>query len=136
MARVTVEDCVEIVPNRFELVLLAARRARELSSGAALTISKDNDKNPVVALREIAEQTVSSNHLRDSVVRSMQRIVFRDEADEDLENEFLDALSNTVINMNEEDDEDENDVVSSQLLQAEAESHLGILEDNNDTDDN
>ncbi len=136
MARVTVEDCVEIVPNRFELVLLAARRARELSSGAALTISKDNDKNPVLALREIAEQTVSSNHLRDSVVRSMQRIVFRDEADEDLENEFLDALSNTVINMNEEDDEDENDVVSSQLLQAEAESHLGILEDNNDTDDN
>lgn len=132
MARVTVEDCVEIVPNRFELVLLAARRAREISSGSAITVSKDNDKNPVIALREIADQTISADVLRDNVVRSMQRIVFRDETDEDLENEFLDALSNTVINMNDEDD-DEDDAAASQILQAEAESQLNILED---TDDN
>lgn len=129
MARVTVEDCVEIVPNRFELVLLAARRAREISSGSSITVSKDNDKNPVIALREIAEQTISANALHDSVVRSMQRIVFRDEADEDLENEFLDALSNTVINMNDDEDDDEDDAAASQILQAEAESQLNILED-------
>lgn len=132
MARVTVEDCVEIVPNRFELVLYAARRAREISSGSAITVSKDNDKNPVIALREIADQTVSAEALRDNAIRSMQRIVFRDETDEDLENEFLDALSNTVINMDEDDDED--DVVASQIQQAEAESHLNILEDASDNE--
>lgn len=132
MARVTVEDCVEIVPNRFELVLLASRRAREISSGSSITVSKDNDKNPVIALREIADRTIPVDYLRDSVIRSMQRIVFRDEADQDLENEFLDALSNTVINMNDEDD-DEDDAVAAQILQAEAESQLNILEDTKDS---
>jgi DNA-directed RNA polymerase subunit omega len=67
MARVTVEDCVEVVPNRFELVMLAARRARELSAGSSMTIERKNDRNPVVALREIAEQTVSVDHLQDSL---------------------------------------------------------------------
>jgi len=128
MARVTVEDCVEIIPNRFELVLLAARRAREISAGAAITINKNNDKNPVIALREIADQTIKTSILRDSVVRSMQRIVFRDAADEDLENDFLDALSNTAINM-AEDDEDEDELLTSQMTQAEAESVLSVLED-------
>jgi DNA-directed RNA polymerase subunit omega len=66
MARVTVEDCVDKVPNRFELVLLAAHRARELSSGSPLTIDRDNDKNPVVALREIAEETLTATQLRES----------------------------------------------------------------------
>ncbi len=129
MARVTVEDCVEIIPNRFELVLLASRRAREISAGAAITVNKDNDKNPVIALREIADQTVRTSILRDSVIRSMQRVVFRDATDEDLENDFLDALSNTAINMAEDDDDDD-DLLGSQITQAEAESALGILEEN------
>jgi DNA-directed RNA polymerase subunit omega len=104
MARVTVEDCVEIIPNRFELVLYAARRAREISSGSAITVSKDNDKNPVVALREIADRTVCVEVLRDHTIRSMQRIVFQDEGDENLENEFLDALSNSTINMDDDEE--------------------------------
>src|SRR5207253_8610288 len=75
MARVTVEDCVLKVPNRFELVLLAAQRAREITSGAPLTLDRDDDKNPVIALREIAEDTVGLDHLRGSVVRGMQKHV-------------------------------------------------------------
>jgi len=73
MARVTVEDCIDKVPNRFELVLLSARRARAMSSGAALTIDRDNDKNPVVALREIAEETVDCEELREDVIAGLQR---------------------------------------------------------------
>lgn len=72
MARVTVEDCVQRVPNRFELVMLAAHRARGISAGEALTIERDNDKNPVVALREIADATVGVVPLRESLIRSMQ----------------------------------------------------------------
>ena len=66
MARVTVEDCVDKVPNRFDLVMLAAHRAREISTGAALTVDRDNDKNPVVSLREIAEETQSADELREA----------------------------------------------------------------------
>jgi len=75
MARVTVEDCVELVPNRFDLVVLAAQRAREISAGGELTIDRDRDKNPVVALREIAESTVGLDDLRESVVQNHQRQV-------------------------------------------------------------
>lgn len=75
MARVTVEDCVELVPNRFELVVLAAQRAREISAGAELTVDRDRDKNPVVSLREIAENTVGLDDLREGVVLSNQRQV-------------------------------------------------------------
>jgi DNA-directed RNA polymerase subunit omega len=82
MARVTVEDCVLKVPNRFELVLLAAQRAREITSGAPLTLDRDDDKNPVVALREIADETVALEHLRGSVVRGMQKHVEIDEPEE------------------------------------------------------
>lgn len=84
MARVTVEDCVDKVPNRFDLVLLAAQRAREISGGAELTVDRDRDKNPVVALREIAEQTIKPRDLQESVVQSMQRFLpdDEDEADE------------------------------------------------------
>ncbi|MBV8736644.1 MAG: DNA-directed RNA polymerase subunit omega [Alphaproteobacteria bacterium] len=82
MARVTVEDCVIKVPNRFELVLLAAQRAREITSGAPLSIDRDDDKNPVVALREIADETVGLSHLREAVVRGMQKHVEFDEAEE------------------------------------------------------
>jgi len=84
MARVTVEDCVDKVPNRFDLVLLAAQRAREISGGAELTIDRDRDKNPVVALREIAEQTVRPKDLQEALTQSLQRVLpdDEDEADE------------------------------------------------------
>jgi DNA-directed RNA polymerase subunit omega len=73
MARVTVEDCVDKIPNRFELVLLSAQRARALSAGVQITVDRDNDKNPVVALREIAEQTITVAQLRSDMTRSLQR---------------------------------------------------------------
>lgn len=82
MARVTVEDCVLKVPNRFELVLLAGQRAREITAGAPLSLERDDDKNPVVALREIADSTVALDHLRDSLVRGMQKHVEIDEPEE------------------------------------------------------
>ena len=79
MARVTVEDCVDKIPNRFDLVLFAAQRARQISGGADLTIDRDRDKNPVVALREIAEEMVKPKHLQESVVQSLQRVQVDDE---------------------------------------------------------
>ena len=92
MARVTVEDCVVKIPNRFELVLLAAQRAREITSGAPLSLDRDDDKNPVVALREIADETVSLDHLRVSVVRGMQKLVEADEPEETHELDLDTAL--------------------------------------------
>lgn len=83
MARVTVEDCVDKVPNRFELVMLAAHRAREISAGAPLTVERDNDKNPVVALREIAEETQSADDLRERLIESQQHQIEVDEPEED-----------------------------------------------------
>ena len=74
MARVTVEDCVDKIPNRFELVLLSAQRARQISGGAELTIDRDRDKNPVVALREVAEQTVKPKELEEALIGSLQRV--------------------------------------------------------------
>lgn len=83
MARVTVEDCIDKVPNRFELVILAAHRARELAAGAELTVDRDNDKNPVVALREIAEETLTADQLREAAIESYQHQIEVDEAEED-----------------------------------------------------
>ncbi len=83
MARVTVEDCVDKVPNRFELVLLAAYRARELAAGEEPTVPRDNDKNPVIALREIAEETVSVDELRERLIESYQHHIEVDEPEED-----------------------------------------------------
>jgi DNA-directed RNA polymerase subunit omega len=79
MARVTVEDCIDKVPNRFELVLLAAHRARLISSGAQLTVERDRDKNPVVALREIAEEAIQPDDLREQLIHSLQKYVEVDE---------------------------------------------------------
>ena len=79
MARVTVEDCVDKVPNRFELVLLAAHRARAITNGAAVTIDPDDDKNPVVALREIADRTIPPEDMRESLIHSIQKNVEVDE---------------------------------------------------------
>src|SRR3546814_5031656 len=83
MARVTVEDCVDKIPIRFDLVLLAAQRAREISGGAELTVDRDRDKNPVVALREIAEQTVRPVELKESLITSMQRVLPEDDDEMD-----------------------------------------------------
>jgi len=83
MARVTVEDCVTKVPNRFELVLLAGQRAKELSMGAPLTVNRDNDKNTVVALREIEEETVPVEVIRDNFISSLQKNVRRTEKEEE-----------------------------------------------------
>ena len=79
MARVTVEDCIDKVENRFDLVLLASHRARMISSGAPITVDRDNDKNPVVALREIAETTISPDDLKEELVHSLQKYVEVDE---------------------------------------------------------
>ena len=83
MARVTVEDCIEKIPNRFDLVMLSAQRARQISSGEEITIERDNDKNPVVALREIADETVLVEDLVEGVVSSFQKHVEVDEPEED-----------------------------------------------------
>lgn len=135
MARVTVEDCVEVIPNRFELVLLAARRAREISAGSTLTVDRDKDKNPVVGLREIAEQTISLEILKENLVKSMQRHGFRDET-EDLDTELEKALqadhgslTDGFLEKADKDEDEEEDILSSQMEEAEAASHLDIKED-------
>lgn len=84
MARVTVEDCIEKVTNRFELVMLASQRARDILGGAPMTVERDNDKNPVVALREIAQESISLDDTREELVRGYQKIVLSEESDEDL----------------------------------------------------
>jgi DNA-directed RNA polymerase subunit omega len=92
MARVTVEDCVVKVPNRFELVLLAAQRAREIASGAPLSLERDNDKNPVVALREIADETIQLDHLQNNLIKGMQKHVEVDEPEEERDLEVGEQL--------------------------------------------
>ena len=83
MARVTVEDCVEKIPNRYELLMIAAQRAKDISAGAPITVSKDNDKNPVIALREIAENTVNIEELQKSLVLGLQKYVEVEEPEEE-----------------------------------------------------
>ena len=83
MARITVEDCIDKVPNRFDLVLLAAHRAREISLGAPLTVERDKDKNPVVALREIADETLTAVQIREAAIESLQNEIEVDEPEED-----------------------------------------------------
>ena len=92
MARVTVEDCVDKIPNRFDLVLLAAQRAREISGGAELTVDRDRDKNPVVALREIAEQTIKPKELQEAAVTNLQKIL----PDDDDEMDEVGSLSQSA----------------------------------------
>ncbi len=120
MARVTVEDCVLKVPNRFELVLLAAQRAREVTSGAPLTLDRDDDKNPVVALREIADETIQLAHLKDSLVRGMQKHIEMDEPEEtpDLEQTLFGVADPTgsVIGEDETDEEAVEDELDEDML--------------------
>jgi DNA-directed RNA polymerase subunit omega len=127
MARVTVEDCIVKVPNRFELVLLAAQRAREITSGAPLSLDRDDDKNPVVALREIADETVGLDHLKDSLVRGMQKHVELDEPEETPELELDQTLfgaaepTGAVIDEDETDEEAVEEELEEDMLSVEGE---------------
>ena len=84
MARVTVEDCIKVVPNRFDLILFAAQRAREIANGSAIKVSRDNDKNPVVALREIAEEKISLDILCQDIIKGLQKVSEPEEAEEEI----------------------------------------------------
>lgn len=101
MARVTVEDCITKVPNRFDLVLLSAQRSRQISSGADLQVERDNDKNPVVALREIAEDKVSPENLQESLIQGLRKHVEVDEPEED---ELATLMRNRRAGSSEEND--------------------------------
>ena len=131
MARVTVEDCVVKVPNRFELVLLAAQRAREITSGAPLSLDRDDDKNPVVALREIADETIQLDHLQEVLVRGMQKHVEMDEPEEapELEQTLFGIADPTgpVIGENETDEEAVDEELEEDLLAIEEEEDLPEL---------
>lgn len=105
MARVTVEDCIDKVDNRFELVLLASHRARLISQGAPITIDRDNDKNPVVALREIADERLSPDDLKEDLIHSLQKHVEVDEPEPDAAT--LLAAENQADTVDEEDDQPE-----------------------------
>ena len=104
MARITVEDCVTRVPNRFELVMLAAQRARDVSAGAPLSLERDNDKNPVVALREIAEGTVDLDHLRYELIHGLRRHVEIEEQPDDLMMAYQDQLMEPTPSLRPEED--------------------------------
>ncbi|MBL8637852.1 MAG: DNA-directed RNA polymerase subunit omega [Alphaproteobacteria bacterium] len=120
MARVTVEDCVQKVPNRFELVMVAAQRARRIGTGAPLTVDRDNDKNPVVSLREVAESKVSVEDLKEDLIRSHQRVFAVEEEKKDVMEEMQgeEEWNALVAQVNEDNaldgsfDDDEDDDAS------------------------
>ena len=123
MARVTVEDCVKKIPNRFDLVIAAAQRSREISNGIAIEVDRDNDKNPVVSLREIASEAVDAESLQERFIRSMQKNIIKDEnnieEDQTLEQEFAaylnetknEAASDQDLNFNKDRTDDESTFV-------------------------
>lgn len=117
MARVTVEDCVDKVPNRFELVLLAAHRAREIASGSAPTVDRDNDKNPVVALREVAEETQLAEELRERMIASHQTQIEVDEPEDD----SMALLMSAEIDRPAQDDMNEERMLRA-LMEAQGEA--------------
>lgn len=130
MARVTVEDCVLKVPNRFELVLVAAQRAREITAGAPLTLDRDDDKNPVVALREIADDTVPLDRLQDQLIRGMQKHVEIDEPEEAIELEsnlfgVTEALGVAGLAGDVEEEPAEDDELAEDMLSVEDEEEEG-----------
>ena len=133
MARVTVEDCVKKIPNRFDLVIAAAQRSREISNGIAIEVDRDNDKNPVVSLREIASEAVDAESLQERFIRSMQKNLIKEEnnidEDETLEQEFAAYLNETkneslsnqdlIFNKNKTDDEGTFVDISEDLIKNE-----------------
>jgi DNA-directed RNA polymerase subunit omega len=104
MARVTVEDCIDKVDNRFELVLLAGHRARQISQGAPITVDRDNDKNPVVALREIADETLSPGDLKEDLIHSLQKHVEVDEPEADGQEMIDQTAASNVADVDREED--------------------------------
>tara|TARA_B100001142_G_C14243687_1_gene620433 strand:+ start:249 stop:668 length:420 start_codon:yes stop_codon:yes gene_type:complete len=101
MARVTVEDCIEKIPNRFQLVMMAAQRGRNISAGAALKVERDKDKNPVVALREIAEELIEHDELKESLIKDLQRFVEMDDPEEEnldfIETQIEDFIDSSIV---------------------------------------
>ena len=118
MARVTVEDCVDKVDNRFELVLLSGHRARMISSGSSITVDRDNDKNPVVALREIAEETVSPGDLKEDLIHSLQKYVEVDEPETD-EVQLITADEAATTDFESMASEPKNEMVFDQMSEEE-----------------
>lgn len=141
MARVTVEDCIDKIPNRYELLMVAAQRAKDIASGSPITVAKDNDKNPVIALREIADETVSIEELQKSLVMGLQKYVEVEEPEEeeleimaaekelaDLDEQFSGLLLDTDISdaMQIHGDDDDID------LEAEADGSADVAFDDED----
>ena len=118
MARVTVEDCVDKVENRFELVLLSGHRARMISSGSSITVDRDNDKNPVVALREIADETVSQGDLKEDLIHSLQKYVEVDEPETE-EVQLITADEAATTEYEGVASENKNEVVFDQMSEEE-----------------
>lgn len=124
MARVTVEDCVLKVSNRFELVMLAAQRARNLGAGAPLTVDRDDDKNPVIALREIADGTVELPELENSLIRGLQKVIESEEPESD-ELDVLGMQQQIVLPSDDTNDEaDLTEELNEDLLHVEGEDEL------------
>jgi len=120
MARITVEDCVDKFPSRFELVLVASQRARELHSGEPPTIDKDNDKNTVIALREIADTTIPIEKMKENLIEGFQKVTINDEEDENLE----------IKSLEEKNDEPNEELISDSNSQTEEEiKKLTLAED-------
>ena len=133
MARVTVEDCVKKIPNRFDLVIAAAQRSREISNGIAIEVDRDNDKNPVVSLREIASEAVDAESLQERFIRSMQKNLIKDdgniEEEASLEEEFAAYLNESkpetntnedfIFNKNKQDDEGSFEDISEDIIKNE-----------------
>lgn len=122
MARVTVEDCIDKVENRFELVLLAGHRARQISSGSQITVPRDNDKNPVVALREIADETLSPEDLKEDLIHSLQKHVEVDEPEHEAAQEvpaIAEGAEKPAATFEEVEDRPEPEVTFDQLSEEE-----------------
>ena len=128
MARVTVEDCIKKIPNRFDLVVAAAQRSREISNGVAIEIERDNDKNPVVSLREIASEAVDADSLQERFIRSMQKNLIKEdinlENDASLEEEFA-----AYLNENEKDNQPNENLIFNKMNSEEDGSFVDISEE-------
>lgn len=129
MARVTVEDCVLLVPNRFELVMMSAHRAREISSGAQLQVDRDRDKNPVVALREIADQKIELEGLKEALIKGFQRRLESDTSEEELKEllaeeqkwataaaAMAEGMAKANMDADEADEDEEDDLAADEEL--------------------
>ena len=128
MARVTVEDCIKKIPNRFDLVVAAAQRSREISNGVAIEIERDNDKNPVVSLREIASEAVDADSLQERFIRSMQKNLIKEdinlENDASLEEEFA-----AYLNENEKDNQPNENLILNKMNSEEDGSFVDVSEE-------